>query len=158
MNAIVNVTGTAPITMTSLEIVDYVNEERKAVADAGGKKYVELHHYDFLKKVVTVLGDKDAGKFSAIYLDSMNREKSCYNLPKREAMLLAMSYSYALQAKVYDYMTALEEEVKKTFIPQTLAEALRLAADQAEAVEKLALEVAKKDEQKPPLLPQGGFC
>lgn len=150
MNAIVNVTGAAPITMTSLEIVDYVNEERRAVADAGGKKYVELQHKHFLVKVVTVLGEEAAAKFLATTfyeVNSAKREREIYNLPKREAMLLAMSYSYALQAKVYDYMTALEEEVKKTFIPQTLAEALRLAADQAEAVEKLALEVAKKDEQ-----------
>lgn len=106
--------------MTSLEIVDYVNEERKAVADAGGKKYIELRHSDFLKKVVAVLGETTSEKFFAhVNIAGPNgavRSSPAYNLPKREAMLLAMSYSYALQAKVYDYMTALEEEVKKRFI------------------------------------------
>lgn len=95
------------ITMSSLEMVDYINAER---ALAEGEAV--LAHADFLKKVPQVLG-KDAGNFSGIYLDSMNRQKPCFNFPKREACLMAMSYSYELQAKVFDRMTTLEGDVLK---------------------------------------------
>lgn len=109
------------VTMTSLELVDYINSQR-AEGDA------TLAHSDFLKKVPQVLG-KDAGNFSSIYLDSMNREKPCYHFPKREACLMAMSYSYELQAKVFDRMTALEEQ-QRTIPPQQKAREARLPQSQ----------------------------
>lgn len=62
-------------------------------------------HSDFMKKAKDVLGD--IGNFSDIYLDSMNRKRDCLLLPEREACLMAMSYSYELQAKVYDAWQAL---------------------------------------------------
>ena len=100
------VTVNQTVTMTSLELVDYINNEREE-SDS------QLAHSDFMKKVPHVLGEKDAGNFSSIYKDSMNREKPCYRFPKREACLMAMSYSYDLQAKVFDKMTALEQQVAK---------------------------------------------
>lgn len=90
-----------------------------------------------------VLG-KDAGNFSSIYLDSMNREKPCYKFPKREACLMAMSYSYDLQAKVFDRMTELENGVK----PKT---ALELAREQVlllEALENTQKQLAHAIETK----------
>ena len=80
--------------MSSLEMVSYINSTRKPGAAL-------VPHSDFLKKVPQVLGG-DAGNFSSIYFDSMNRQKPCYNFPKREAMLMAMSYSYELQAQIFD--------------------------------------------------------
>ena len=109
------------VTMTSLELVDYINSQR-AEGDA------TLAHSDFLKKVPQVLG-KDAGNFSSIYLDSMNREKPCYHFPKREACLMAMSYSYELQAKVFDRMTELEEQ-QRMIPPQQKAREPRLPHSQ----------------------------
>ncbi|EJB2593951.1 Rha family transcriptional regulator [Salmonella enterica] len=100
-------------TMSSLELVDYINADRKAKAEAAGmtfpcKKYRILKHNDFLKKVPKVLGEEHSGKFFAQYKDSTGRELPCYRFPKREACLMAMSYSYELQAQVFDHMTALE--------------------------------------------------
>jgi hypothetical protein len=91
--------------MTSLELVSFINSSRELGA-------AELRHSDFLEKVPTVLGLEMSGKFRSSYLDSMNREKPCYNFPKREACLMAMSYSYDLQAKVFDRMTELEQSNK----------------------------------------------
>ena len=96
---ILNVNG--QLTMTSIAIVEYINDER-------GDGVAQLAHSDFLKKVHQVLGEKDAGNFSSIYLDSMNREKPCYNFPKREACLMVMSYSYDIQAKIFDRWQELE--------------------------------------------------
>ena len=91
--------------MSSLELVKFINDERKA---AGNKR--TLMHNDFMKKVPKVLGVA-AGNFSHSYIDSSGKENPCYRFPKREACLMAMSYSYDLQAKVFDKMTALEQQV-----------------------------------------------
>ncbi|MFW8695919.1 hypothetical protein ACOI9Y_35660, partial [Mesorhizobium japonicum] len=61
-------------------------------------------------KVPKVL--KDAPNFRDVYRDAQNRTQDCYRFPKREACLMAMSYSYELQAAVYDHMTDLEEKGK----------------------------------------------
>lgn len=131
--------GDNAITMTSLELVDFINGER-------GEGEAILAHSDFLKKVPQVLGG-GAGNFSFTYRDVQNKERPCYRFPKREACLMAMSYSYDLQAKVFDRMTVLEQELatRQAFtIPQTFTEALRLAADLAEGKAKAELEVAQK--------------
>lgn len=127
--------GGDAVTMTSLELVDFING-RRAEDDP------VLDHADFMKKVPRVL-KKDAGKFSDIYFDSMNRRQKCYRFQKRESCLMAMSYSYELQAAVFDYMTELEQKLAEQsafVLPRTRAEALRLAADLEEQNEVLALE------------------
>ena len=100
-----NTLSLTQVTMTSLELVDFINSQRKS-----GE--AELRHSDFLDKTVKVLGLEMSESFRSSYMDSMNRQKPCYCFPKREACLMAMSYSYDLQAKVFDRMTALEQQQK----------------------------------------------
>lgn len=95
------------LTMSSLDIVNVINSIRK---EEGNNS--KLSHSDFLKKVPEVIGEKNAGNFSSIYKDAMNRDKPCYRFPKRESMLMAMSYSYSVQAAVYDAYDALENKNK----------------------------------------------
>lgn len=57
-------------TMTSLEMVEYINADRKAKAEAEGfsfpcKKYRRLEHRSFMKKVPKVLGEATE-KFFAV--------------------------------------------------------------------------------------------
>lgn len=103
-------------TMSSLEMVAYINAERKAKAEAEGlkfpcNKYREIRHDNFMKKVPKVLGEA-APKFlgTDTYVNGSGGivERDIYNFPKREACLMAMSYSYELQAQVFDHMTTLE--------------------------------------------------
>lgn len=94
MNNLIN-TNQESVTMTSLELVEFINSQR-------GEGEAELRHDHFMAKVPQVLGEKDAPNFRGNYKDSMNRQKPCYTFPKREACLMAMSYSYDLQAKVFD--------------------------------------------------------
>lgn len=92
--------GATP-TMTSLELVDFINSQR-------GEGEAELRHDHFMAKVPKVLGG-GAPKFRDTYVNPQNGQTyPCYRFPKREACLMAMSYSYELQAKVFDRMTALE--------------------------------------------------
>lgn len=123
--------GSEVVTMTSLEMVDFINSERR-------DDEPELLHKNFLAKVPEVLGQRSA-EFLADLPDSYGRSRKGYRFPKREACLMAMSYSYELQAKVYDRMTALESAQ----IPKTLPDALRLAADLAE---KAQIAAAERDE------------
>lgn len=92
--------GNTP-TMTSMEMVEFINSQRK-------EGEAELRHRDFTAKVPKVLGEEMSEKFRTSLKDSYGRDQPGYRFPKREACLMAMSYSYDLQAKVYDRMTALE--------------------------------------------------
>lgn len=111
------------VTMTSLELVEFINSQREDSAS-------ELRHSDFLDKTVKVLGLEMSESFRSSYMDSMNRQKPCYRFPKREACLMAMSYSYELQAKVFDRMTELEEQQKPKAV-LTLLDTARNTFDNA---------------------------
>lgn len=131
--------GDNAITMTSLELVDFINTQE-------GRG--DLTHANFMAKVPKVLGEGGLIHFQDTYRHPQNGQSyPMFRFPKREACLMAMSYSYDLQARVFDKMTVLEQELatRQAFaIPQTFTEALRLAADLAEGKAKAELEVAQK--------------
>ena len=102
--------NTEQVTMSSLEIVDFINSHRKETGDMA-----ILRHVDFMRKVPNVLGDGVCEKFRIPHTNPQNGQTySIFSFPKREACLMAMSYSYELQAKVYDRMTAMEDALKTT--------------------------------------------
>ncbi len=104
MNALIS-TESNTVTMSSLEMVEYINSQRK-------EGEAELQHKHFLDKVPLVLGEGYA-EFSATYQHPQNKQiYPMFRFPKREACLMAMSYSYDLQAKVFDKMTALENATR----------------------------------------------
>ncbi|MEX5402241.1 phage antirepressor KilAC domain-containing protein [Proteus mirabilis] len=97
------------VTMSSLEIVDFINEYR-AKSETNP---VQLRHDHFMAKVPKVLGLEGLPKFRDTYINQQNGQTyPCYRFPKREACLMAMSYSYELQAQIFDRMTAMEEALK----------------------------------------------
>lgn len=134
------------ITMTSLELVDFINSEREEKAKAAGavfpsKGHAKLRHDQFLAKVPQVLGENTSPKFlgddTYIAGNGAHASRQIYRFPKREACLMAMSYSYAIQAKVFDRMTELEEQ-SSTLVPDfsNPAIAARAWADAYEAKNK----------------------
>ena len=103
------------VTMTSLEIVDFINVHRKSKAEEAGvpfpsKGFAELRHDHFCTKAIEVLGKDNAPKFLGTQIYGNNNMREIFVFPKREACLMAMSYSYEIQAEVFDRMTALEQE------------------------------------------------
>lgn len=96
------------VTMSSLEIVDFINEYRAK----NESNPVQLRHDHFMAKVPKVLGENAAPNFRGTYIAKDKSERPCYHFLKREACLMAMSYSYELQAQVFDRMTAMEEALK----------------------------------------------
>lgn len=134
------------ITMTSLELVMLINNHRKTQAYKAArifpsKGFAQLEHSDFMKKVIEVLGE-GSRNFSDTYIHQQNGQTyPSYRFPKREACLMAMSYSYELQAAVFDRMTELEV-IPAPALPKSFADALRLAADQQEQIEQQAQQLA----------------
>ena len=135
--------------MASLELLDFINAHRKEQAEAAGASFpskgrAKLDHADLMKKAVEVLGEH-AGNFSCMFNVTVGngavRKSPGYRFPKREACLMAMSYSYDLQAKVFDRMTALEAKPVFTLPDFTNpAVAARAWADAVEATQALAIE------------------
>lgn len=145
--------------MTSLQLVEYVNSYRKEKALEEGvpfpsKGHAKLEHSDFMKKVPEVLGG-GSGIFSDTYQHDQNGQiYQCYKFPKREACLMAMSYSYELQAKVFDYMTELEMKQQEIqmygmVVPKSYGEALIALGNKQVTIEhqqqQLALAAPKVD-------------
>lgn len=128
--------------MTSIELVEFINVSR-----AAGE--AELRHDNFMAKVPKVLGEA-APKFlgAAFYANGTGAKvsRSVYTFPKREACLMAMSYSYELQAKVFDRMTSLEKPMSPMeMVIQSAQAIMRIEAAQAEQDAKLAAMSARLD-------------
>lgn len=115
-NEIVFLPAPDVVTITSLELVDFINEVRSNKAEREGlefpgKKYHRLLHKNLLVKIPKVLGEKQSAKFLADYIDDRERPQKCYKFPRREACLMAMSYDYDAQARVFDRMDELEGRI-----------------------------------------------
>lgn len=82
----------------------------------------------------------DIPKFGDSYLDSTNRRQKCFNLPKRESLILASGYDVVLRASIIDRWEELESA--NFSIPQTYSDALRSLADSKEQEEKALLQLS----------------
>lgn len=115
------------VTMTSREIADLTGKEHKHVlADIRG--------------MLEGLGLRSAD-FSADLPDGYGRTQPAFQLPKRETLILVSGYSIGMRARIIDRWQELEAGTSVA-VPQTMAQALRLAADQAERIEQQQLAIA----------------
>ena len=124
------------VAMTSLDLVETINGVRRAE----GKK--PLRHDNFISKIEKHPGI-DSPKFLGQYKDSTGRTLKCYHLPKRECELMVMSESLAVQTKVYDRMTALEQQFLQAPTeqrPQGNLEAFKLVPMVVRAARALGLD------------------
>lgn len=137
-------------TMTSLEMVDFINATREP-----GESL--LRHDNFMQKVPKVLS-KSYWRFEGMATWIANggvRQRPTYNFPKREAYLMAISYSHKLQTLVYDAMVAAEAKNAAAEAaqlagpaattepwPSNYAQSLRLLVQQVEAKEMACKQAA----------------
>ena len=80
-------------------------------------------------------------EFSGDYRDERGRSYPLYHLPKDLCLTLVSGYNVVLRKRIIDRWLELENGQQMS-VPQSLPEALRLAADLAEQKEKLKLELA----------------
>ncbi|WP_243405808.1 phage antirepressor KilAC domain-containing protein [Pasteurella langaaensis] len=116
----------ASITMSSREIAQLCEKQHahvmRDIRNMLDELYPNMDSLDF--KGVFIVKNPETGLTSEI------------RLPKRETMILVSGYRIDLRAKIIDRLEELENQVVKPKIPQTLSQALRLAAEQAEQIEQ----------------------
>lgn len=129
-------------TMSSVQLVEVINEYRKVEGNE-----VRLRHDHFLVKIEKELVD-DSPNFLGKYKDVTGKLNKCYWLPKDECVLMLMSESRIVRKGVLSRLKELETE-SKFQIPKTFSEALKLAGEQAETIEKQQILIS---EQTPKVL------
>lgn len=101
------------------------------IAEITGK-----NHADVMRDIRSTLDQAEIGlsKFASSYRNSQNKDQPCYHLPRRECDLVVSGYSVKYRLAIIDRWHELEN--KQSFqLPGTFAEALKLAAAQAEELE-----------------------
>ncbi|WP_208436439.1 Rha family transcriptional regulator, partial [Bartonella vinsonii] len=86
-------------TMSSVEIAELCSKRHDHVMRDIKKMLEELYY------------EGGFPKFGGTYLDTQGRPQNCYNLPKRECLILVSGYSTALRAKIIDRWQQLEQQV-----------------------------------------------
>lgn len=100
-------------------------------------------HSNFMKKAEKVLGD-GVVSFYDTYISKQGKSLQCLMLPEREACLMAMSYSYELQAYVFDQWQDAKNNKQMTQLEIMAQSALALV----EHEKKLTALEAKAEEQQ----------
>lgn len=114
-----------------------INEERMTslqIAEVTGKR-----HDAVLRDIRNILSQGvDAHNFvETSYIDKANRQQKCFELSKKGCLILASGYDALLREKIINRWEELEvKEQNKFAIPQTYADALMLAANQAKQIEE----------------------
>ena len=152
------------IRITSVELVEVINEFRKLESDTTGKKYTELLHKDFMKKIRTELetlktlglgGERNISPSS--YINSQNKEQPCYSLNRDGMLEMLNSESALVRYKTIEYINKLEEENKtlkdeKANLLLSIYNGGQEGIAAAKKLTKLEVEEATK-----PLLPKAEF-
>lgn len=106
--------------ITSVELVDIINEFRKLESESTKRVYVELQHSDFMKKirkeldVLKTLGVDNGGNISLVeYRDSKGEIRPCYSLNRDGMLQMLNSESALVRYKTIEYINGLEEENRK---------------------------------------------
>lgn len=111
-------------TMTSLEIAEVTGKRHSDVLEA-------------IRNMEPAWEKVAQRKFPlGSYKDANNQDRPCYMLNKTECLYVATKFNDEARAKLVLRWEELEtKEASITKVPITFAEALRLAADQAEKIE-----------------------
>lgn len=123
MNALTEMGAT--LTMSSREIAELTEKAHKHVLRDARKMLAEIH----------------SAENWAQYQDASGRTLPMLLLDKEETLCLVAGYNAALRMKIIRRLKELEAQ-QKPVLPQSFAEALRLAADQQEQIEQQAAALA----------------
>ena len=110
----------------------------------------DKRHDNVMADIRKMLDELDiyAPDFSGTFITEQGNQYECFNLPKRECLILVSGYNVKIRTKIIDRWQQLEQATAPR-LPQTFADALRAYADEVEAHEqtKIALETAKPKAQ-----------
>lgn len=108
------------VRINSVELVQIINEYRRAESEAIDKNYKILRHSDFMKKirneleVLKSLGLNNEGNISLVnYADSKGEERPCFSLNRDGMLQMLNSESVYVRYKTTEYINDLEEKSTK---------------------------------------------
>lgn len=142
-------------TFTSLELTELINQFRR---EEGDRK--ELEHKDLLKIIRLEFEEEiNEGKISPVeYADKKGEKRPMFILNLQQSRQVLVRESKFVRKAVIKYIDELENKLRGQFqVPTTFADALRLAAEQQERIEKLALDNKVKDQQILELQPKASY-
>lgn len=117
-----------------MNIMTQFNHNQKSMSSREVADLTEKRHPDVKRDCEIMFQGLgiDARKFAHIYFDTMNRQQTEYLLDEELTMTLVTGYNIVLRNRVIKRWKELENQTK---LPQSFAEALQLAADQAKKIE-----------------------
>ncbi len=134
-------------TMSSREIAELCGKQHKHVIRDIKQMLEELNAPKF--GVVNFSEPKfGLAKFLSNYIDEQGKSRPCYNLPKRECLILVSGYNTTLRAKIIDRWQELEKQVAVPQIdyssPQAMIGFLTHLQNQIEQKDNTIAELAPK--------------
>lgn len=151
MSALISIPNSAPVTMSSLEIAELVGSRHDKV-----KQSIER----LVERGVIVqppMGDEQ--EYDAL---GRSRITKVYNIGKRDSHVIVAQLSPEFTARLVDRWQELEEKLATPFIPKNFAEALRLAADQHDLIQKQQAQIEQimpsHDALQRIAVADGSFC
>ena len=156
------------IRITSVELVEVINEFRNLESDTTGKKYTKLLHKTFMEKIrkeleiLESLGlDNGKNILPVEYTDKKGENRPCYSLNRDGMLEMLNSESALVRYKTIEYINKLEEENKtlKDEKANLLLSIYNGGQSAVIAAKKLAEIESKEEVDKAtkPLLPKAEF-
>ncbi|WP_273782702.1 Rha family transcriptional regulator [Bartonella sp. ML69XJBT] len=117
--------------MYNLMTVEERNFNNQTIPTMSSREIAELcgkQHAHIMRDIRHMLGElyPEGGqsKFGSTYLDKQGKTQNCYNLPKRECLILVSGYSTALRAKIIDRWQELEKQITPAQIDYSSPQAM----------------------------------
>jgi anti-repressor protein len=88
--------GGSPASMSTKEIAELTGKRHDNVMRDARAMLIELH------------GENDLLKFEGVYLGGNGEQRPCFNLPKRETLILVSGYNLVMRARIIDRWQELE--------------------------------------------------
>lgn len=118
----------------------------REIAELTGKRHDNVMA-DINKMLTELYGEEDVLNFQGIYLDAYKREKPCFNLPKRETLILVSGYNTTMRAAIIDRWQELEGELAHVPQVSTKFTPIQLLAQCVETIQE-QMEIIKTVEDK----------
>lgn len=118
-NKLLNLTNDKELKITSVDLVDIINQFRELESNKTDKKYVELKHNDLLSKIrkeievldsLGLIGERNISQ--SLYIDSQNKKQPSYLLNRDGMLRMLNSESALVRYKNIEYINKLEDKLK----------------------------------------------
>ena len=101
----------------------------KEIAELTGKRHDHVMR-DIRVMLAEIHGEDGLPNFGASYLNEQNKPQPCFNLPKRETLILISGYSVKMRTRIIDRWQELEARQTLTPAQLILAQAQALVAQE----------------------------